>query len=169
MSVTTLAPRRTDVRAGSGALADLSGGLPGPAMPPGRLAAMPDRRPGPSTRRRRRAVPRPVVGRTAPRPDRQGDVPPLRLTRRGRLVVAVLGAAAVALVTGGAHATAAARQPAADRPTSVVVRPGESLWQVAVRAEPRADPRVAVADLQRRNRLNSTVVHAGDRLLLPAS
>jgi len=51
---------------------------------------------------------------------------------------------------------------------SVVVQPGETLWDVASRAEPQADPRTAVADLEQRNRLRTVVVHPGQRLSLPA-
>ena len=53
-------------------------------------------------------------------------------------------------------------------PTVVyVVRPGDTLWTIARRADPGADPRPLVDRLVEVNDLRGTL-HAGDQLQLPA-
>jgi hypothetical protein len=94
--------------------------------------------------------------------------PPLRLTRRGRVVVLVL----LVLLTSLASAvlfTSASRadnQPAGPAPT-VVVQRGDTLWDIAARAMPRRDGQAAVAELRRLNGLGDYGVHPGDVLILP--
>lgn len=103
--------------------------------------------------------------------------PGLRLTRRGRRVVAaaawcaVAGAAALAvllavLVLGG---SAEAGPGVGERVASVeyVVRPGETLWGIASAWAPDQDPRDAVAELVEFNALPGVGLLAGQRLLLP--
>jgi LysM domain len=99
--------------------------------------------------------------------------PPLRLTGRGRVVIA---AAAVLLVTvlmlivsGAAGATNHSVPPrvAEQDLTRVVVRPGQSLWSVAESADPNADTRLVVQDIIELNGLNGDVVLAGQRLWVP--
>ena len=95
--------------------------------------------------------------------------PPLRLTRRGRIVV--LGffilmasfASAILLTTASRAENRAATGPA---PT-VVVRPHDTLWSIATRTAPRRDPYAAVADIRRINGLEGYVVHPGQTLHLP--
>lgn len=101
----------------------------------------------------------------------------MRLTRRGRLVVTgvmLMGAmmvAALAWLALAGQAQAAgpgARPGSVDRNlTTVVVRPGQTLWSIAVRAEPGADPRVVVREIADLNALSSTVVEPGQQLLVP--
>ena len=97
--------------------------------------------------------------------------PRLRITRRGRAVLAVLIAVplAVAAVIGGIGAVGAT---ATDRTTSnsysyVTVRSGESLWQLAEEIAPKADPRDVVADISDLNGLGSGVIQPGQRLAIP--
>ena len=99
--------------------------------------------------------------------------PPLRLTRRGRIVVAVLAAlvlAALSLVI--ASAAQATNHPvssgAAQRGLAqVTVRPGQSLWSVAESADPAADTRVVIQQIIELNGLTGNVVFAGQRLWVP--
>jgi LysM repeat protein len=49
----------------------------------------------------------------------------------------------------------------------VTVQPGESLWGVAQALDPSADPRDVIADIVSLNQLQSSDVHAGQRLALP--
>ena len=94
--------------------------------------------------------------------------PPLRLTRRGRVVL--LGffilmsclASAVLLTT----ASRAEDAPAGPAP-SVVVQPHDTLWSIATRTAPDRDPYAAIAELQRINDLDGFVVHPGQTLELP--
>jgi LysM repeat protein len=94
--------------------------------------------------------------------------PPLRLTRRGRVVL--LGffilmsclASAVLLTT----ASRAENPPAGPAP-KVVVQPHDTLWSIATRTAPDRDPYAAIAELQRINDLDGFVVHPGQTLELP--
>lgn len=101
----------------------------------------------------------------------------MRLTRRGRVVVSALGTIAVLLVVALAWLSGIGSAQAAGRAvppgqvyrnlTTVVVRPGESLWSIAERAAPSADPRVVIGELVDLNGLRGSTVQAGQRLLVP--
>lgn len=100
-------------------------------------------------------------------------VPPLRLTRRGRIVlvgffVIVAGMFWLA-AAGGASATGSGVSPSVyDKHMSqVVVEPGDSLWSIAVRAEPNADPRLVIRQITDLNALPSGDIAAGQRLWVP--
>jgi hypothetical protein len=106
-------------------------------------------------------------GRSAS-PARTQPAPRLRLTRRGRVVLIVLpavlaGTAALVSLT----APLAQAQPAQPSRTAVVGT-GDTLWSIAERIAPRADPRDVVADLERVNHLPGAALLAGERLVLPA-
>ena len=127
-------------------------------------------RPAPVAPARSTAPSRPGVARIAqpglPQP-RRAPERRLRLTRRGRVVLIVLpavlaGTAALVSLTG----PFAEAQPV--RPTAtVVVGTGDTLWSIAERIAPRADPRDVVADLEQANHLGGAAVQAGQRLRLP--
>jgi hypothetical protein len=94
------------------------------------------------------------------------------------VVVRVVVTAAILLFVGLAWlaGTAARAQavgaaaPAADvykNLTPVVVRPGQSLWSIALWAQPAADPRVVVQEIIDLNALHGGAVQAGERLWVP--
>lgn len=101
----------------------------------------------------------------------------VRLTRRGRIVVAVmLTAVSLSLVVLAWLAIAARAAQAADggQPgavyqnlTSVVVHPGQTLWSIASQAEPTADPRVVMQQIIDLNALRGTSIEPGQRLWVP--
>jgi len=109
-----------------------------------------------------------------PRPDPRRD--DLRLTRRGRLAVtaavlaAVVGPTALAATTGsgGGAVGPVPVAPARGGPT-IVVAAGDTLWRIALRSDPRADPRLTVARLVALNGLTGPIVRPGQQLHLPAS
>ena len=98
---------------------------------------------------------------------------PLRLTRRGRVVVAALAALLVTVLSliasGAAQATNHPVPPRAARQNvaQVVVRSGQSLWSVAESADPNADTRLVIQQIVELNALSGDVVFAGQRLLVP--
>jgi LysM domain len=100
---------------------------------------------------------------------------PLRLTRRGRIVVAVMAALLVAglslAVAGAAQATGHSAWQRATGPNlaRVVVRPGQTLWSVAENADPNADPRLVIQQIAQLNALTSDNLVAGQRLWVPRS
>lgn len=100
-------------------------------------------------------------------------VQPVRLTRRGRLVVtaaAVLMVAALSVVLAGAaqalgHSGAPARQGSAI--TKVEVRPGQSLWTLAQAYDPNADPRQVIQEILQLNSMSTDQVQPGQVLWMP--
>ena len=105
--------------------------------------------------------------------------PGLRLTRRGRRALVGLVAAAVVAAVAALWLAAATGAQAANHGgtpgtvyegmTAVVVQPGQTLWSIALRAEPAADPRVVISRIEEFNALSSDVVVPGERLWVPAS
>lgn len=95
---------------------------------------------------------------------------PVRLTRRGRAVLAVLVvmAALVSLVALTAPATATGDPGTVAVAERVTVRPGETLWAIAERVRPGVDPRATIARIRDMNGLDSGVTQAGQVLLVPA-
>lgn len=100
-----------------------------------------------------------------------------RLTRRGRrvvwafavlLLVAVLTPVLLALASG-AQAANHGLPPSAVRASMrhVVVKPGQSLWSIALNAEPQADPRAVSQQIMEFNALGSQVVVPGESLWVP--
>ena len=110
---------------------------------------------------------RPAKTRTRPATD---DAAGLRLTRRGRLVVAVL-ATLVALFGVLASQRAVAGEPGsavAVTPRTVVA--GETLWDIASsQAAPGQDVREVIDALVELNSLSGSDLQAGQELLVPAS
>jgi LysM repeat protein len=51
----------------------------------------------------------------------------------------------------------------------VVVRPGQTLWSIATKADPSADPRVVIQQIIDDNALSGTTVSAGQVLWVPRS
>ena len=98
---------------------------------------------------------------------------PLRLTRRGRVVIAVAAALLVAALSLVIAASAqATNHPLPSRVaqqhlTQVTVRPGQSLWSVAENADPGADTRAVIQQIVELNGLTGNVVFAGERLWVP--
>jgi hypothetical protein len=98
---------------------------------------------------------------------------PLRLTRRGRVVVtavaALLAAVVSLLVAGAAQATNHGLSPheARQNLVQVVVRPGQSLWSVAENADPDQDTRAVIQQIIDLNSLSGDTVAAGQQLWVP--
>ena len=104
--------------------------------------------------------------------DATAQEPPLRLTRRGRLVLRALVVISLAvLITVTALVLARSARADADSHAPVryhVVMPGETLWGIATELSPNADPRDTVSLLVEVNHLPSSGVLAGQRLVIPA-
>jgi LysM repeat protein len=91
---------------------------------------------------------------------------PVRLTRRGRLVVLGLALVSGALVIALAAPGSGAADPAGPAPV-VVVEPGDTLWSVVERHVPTRDPIATIEEIRRLNGLPDYTVHAGQHLTLP--
>ncbi|WP_282837111.1 LysM peptidoglycan-binding domain-containing protein [Microbacterium flavum] len=97
----------------------------------------------------------------------------LRLTARGRRVLAALAALpavlalAIAIVSGGGALASGEGGAPAGAFTQVTVVPGDTLWSIAQDAAPSADPRDVVDEIIRLNALSSGALVAGQTISLP--
>jgi len=121
----------------------------------------------------------PARSRTAPRtapqsgprsgPRGHTGTGPLRLTRRGRLVVFLAGLAGVLAVlfvvlSDAATGTAERGEPVPVR--MVQVESGDTLWTIASRAAPGQDPRDLIAEIEELNSLHGSL-QVGSRIAVP--
>lgn len=109
---------------------------------------------------------RPVVSRDA-RPAAT------QLTRRGRLLlVALLVAVAflgisVGQAALGRFSAEAGPSSSTEAASTWVVQPGETLWAIAEKVAPGADPRETVARIESMNDLTGSAVVAGSEIFVP--
>ena len=95
----------------------------------------------------------------------RGEARPIRLTRRGWAVAVLAVGIALAGALWLAHSSAmTSSAPHRSPPSTVVVRPNDTLWSIATRIAPDRDPRVVVSELERRNELTGPTVHVGQVL-----
>ena len=100
-------------------------------------------------------------------------VSPIKLTRRGRMLVSALSFAAmlaISLVSLFGIATASAKasnESSNSTTTQIVVAPGETLWTIAARVNPEIDPRAVIDQIMDLNVINGSNVYAGQVLLVP--
>jgi LysM domain len=102
-----------------------------------------------------------------------GPAPALRFTRRGRIVLVALlifAAGLIGLVAAhGAAATGTGVPPRVLEKnfSQVLVRPGDSLWSIAARTQPNADPRLVIERIADINALQDAQITPGQRLWVP--
>ncbi len=100
-------------------------------------------------------------------------VSPIKLTRRGRLLLTTLSFGlmlAISLISLFGIATTSARatnETSNSGTTQIVVAPGETLWTIAARVNPEIDPRAVIEDIKALNVINGSEVYAGQVLLVP--
>jgi hypothetical protein len=94
---------------------------------------------------------------------------PVRLTRRGRVVVllALVTLVFVAFSLGRVGSQAAPKSARTSHLSQTVVQPGESLWAVAKRVAPGHDPRGVIDRIAELNNLQSSALQAGQLLVVP--
>jgi len=84
------------------------------------------------------------------------------------VVVAAIAASGLGFLAG--HATAVTSHAAASSHRVYVVRPGDTLWSIALRlGGPGADPRPLVDRLTALNHVRDAGITPGERLVLPAT
>lgn len=98
------------------------------------------------------------------------DAPRLRLTRRGRVAVAAVALLAIgslAIVLGPSGA-ASDQAGAPQQFTTVSVQPGQTVWDIAAKANPRGDIRDTVDQIIKLNALESAGgLQMGAQLAVP--
>ncbi len=93
---------------------------------------------------------------------------PMRLTRRGRVVLVLLALALVVALGSIAGRALAARPVVEPAYQVIVVAPGQTLWGIASEiASPDEDVRDVVAQLASLNELDSVALIAGEELRVP--
>ncbi|WP_369047063.1 LysM peptidoglycan-binding domain-containing protein [Sinomonas sp. P10A9] len=114
-------------------------------------------------------------GRLVLRPARSKQ-PPLRLTRRGRIVLVVLPmfVATLALLVAWAGFAAPARAGSEHlvgpgTAVTVTVQPGDSLWTIAADRVPDQDPRVTISQIRELNGLRGSRVLPGEQIMVPVT
>ena len=98
-------------------------------------------------------------------------VGPVRLTRRGRLVVLALALGvllAVGLAFSGGSIAMGESGPGVE-PEVVQVAPGQTLWGIASERAEAGEVRELMAEIKRLNALESSVLYAGQELHLPVA
>jgi ABC-type transporter Mla subunit MlaD len=104
-----------------------------------------------------------------PSPTIRLRAPQVRLTRRGRLVV-FAGALLLVLALGvlWGSGSVATEQPGTADPTLVVqVEAGDTLYDIAARVTTDGDVAAMVEQIEDLNRLDTSVVYAGQKLRVP--
>ena len=97
----------------------------------------------------------------------------LRLTVRGRRVLAALAAApavialSLAILSGGGALASGETSAPAGTFEQVTVMPGDTLWSIAEEVAPHDDPRDVVDAIMRLNALPSGSLTAGQSLAVP--
>lgn len=95
---------------------------------------------------------------------RRGSV---HLTRRGRLVAVLLLLVVLTVAFSVGRVTSTALGSGAGAGNEVVVQRGDTLWSIAERIAPNADPRTTAADLMAINGLGTPSLEVGQHLRLP--
>ena len=101
---------------------------------------------------------------------RAGQPAPLRLTRRGRVVVLTFFVLLASLASAVLWTTASrAENPPSGPAPTVVVQSDDTLWDIAARTDPGRSPHAVVAEIRRLNGLGDEgiAIHAGDTLVVP--
>jgi Tfp pilus assembly protein FimV len=89
--------------------------------------------------------------------------------RRRRLVALGLVVGLAGVLSGPvAHAVGVAGPTEAERPRTYVVRPGDTLWSIARRSAPSADPRLVVDAIASVNEVDPGALVPGQQLQLPS-
>lgn len=111
-----------------------------------------------------------VAGRSEVRQERAEVVrPQMRLTRRGRIVFTLLGAALCAGVINFAGGAVAGGEAPASEQIVYTVGPGDTLWGVAESiAQPGQDVRDVVYLIQKANGLSGADLYVGQQISIPA-
>ena len=116
-----------------------------------------------------------TIGIAAPTISQTVRTTRLRMTTRGRRVLAALVAVPVAAGIGfaamaGGSAIASGTQSETASFETVTVLPGDSLWSIASDVAPKsADPREVMSDIVALNNLSSNVLVAGTEIAIPAA
>jgi LysM repeat protein len=90
--------------------------------------------------------------------------------RRRRLVAIAAALGVIGVLSGPvANAVGIGGAAAAQPSRTYVVRPGDTLWSIAKRSSPAADPRLVVGAIRDVNDLDPAALVPGQQLLIPSA
>jgi len=94
----------------------------------------------------------------------------IRLTRRGRVVLGLMGTMFLILawMTLGGGSADASTDSVVNATAVVVIQPGENLWAIARSIAPDIDPREMVLRIRELNDLGADHVYPGQSIVVPA-
>jgi hypothetical protein len=94
---------------------------------------------------------------------------PVRLTNRGRIVLATVASVLLSIMVVLSGQITADAGSAAGGPVlaTYVVQPGESLWSIASEVAPAADPRETIAVIRDLNGMQDSTVVPGQSVVVP--
>ena len=99
---------------------------------------------------------------------RAGRPAPIRLTRRGRIVVLTFFILMASLASAVLWTTASRADDPVEGPApTVVVQPDDSLWSIAERVAPGRPPLDVIHDIRTLNGIDNWYVYAGETLVVP--
>ena len=107
---------------------------------------------------------RTTISLSEPLPVRPGISPRLR-----HLTVTVAVLAAVGVGVWGVTTSPVFRPPPITHWQTYTVRPGDTLWAIASRTFPQADPRQVVAEIEAKNHMSHSTVVVGEVLQVPTT
>ena len=96
-----------------------------------------------------------------------GHPSPVRLTKRGRRVVALLVLLPLAAILWFSAGKGAVAQGTAPTTKTVVVQPGQSLWGIAQDVAPKADPRETIYKIKQLNHFADSSLSPGQAVIVP--
>jgi hypothetical protein len=107
--------------------------------------------------------------RPVPAAEVRADAAPLRLTRRGRLVVTVLflGLVLAALTVFGARSAATDEPGVPVKTRTVQVGEGDTLWDIASKTAAPGHVRDMVLEIEQLNALPGPALREGQRIAVP--
>lgn len=102
--------------------------------------------------------------------ERTAERPPVRLTRRGRLVVFLVALTAMLCVAFFAGSVAVGSAEAGQAPATEIIQvsPGDTLWGIAADLTTDGDVRATMREIEDLNALDTVTLSAGQRLRVPA-
>jgi LysM repeat protein len=92
-----------------------------------------------------------------------------RTYARRRLVACAIGLAVLGWGVPAAAGSLTSDAAPVGAAASYVVRPGDTLWDIAEQVAPGEDPRVVIAQIQRANALDGESLQPGRSLVLPVA
>ncbi len=95
------------------------------------------------------------------------EVPEQRAKRRVLRKVAAASLWTIGIAATGFIVWHMGQPPKFAKWTSVTVQPGDTMWNLALKADPSADTRLVIQAIEQKNKLTSSQIWVGENLQIP--